>query len=378
MKILQLTRQFLPSEGGIESVVEGLSCALQDKGHTVRIATLRSLFATSTEAPATSIEAGLEVRRMRHWGPRRYPVAPSVLTEIRGYDLVHIHAIDFFVDYLSLMRRLHRTPLVISTHGGIFHTKWATRFKQMYFNTVTRMSLGGVGAVVCVSHQDREKFGEIVPLRSIHLIENGVNIDRFRSLKKRVEPGLILGISRLAENKCIHKVLDAMAPLKDRYPHMRLEWVGVDYAGLQSSLEKRAAELGLSSRVRFHGVASREALYRLLERAHLFVSASNYEGFGLSTIEAMSAATVPVVTGVGAHPDVIEDGVSGFLTDVAAAELSSCIERVLEMPQQKVMAMGEAARAATRRFSWSEIAPQYEQLYSNVIRTGSASGALAI
>ena len=103
MKILQLTRQFLPSEGGIESVVEGLGCALQRRGHTVRVATLRTLFATGETASAESVEAGLPVRRMRHWGPKRYPVAPTALAEIRGYDLVHIHAIDFFVDYLSML-----------------------------------------------------------------------------------------------------------------------------------------------------------------------------------------------------------------------------------------------------------------------------------
>jgi len=261
---------------------------------------------------------------------------------------------------------------VVSTHGGIFHTQWANRFKQMYFKSVTRMSLRGVGAVACVSQQDRETFGEIVPLQSIHLIENGANIDRFWSLQKRVEPGVILGISRLAENKCVHKVLEAMVRLKDRYPQMRLEWVGVDYAGLQASLERRAVELGLGGRVRFHGATSRETLYDLLERAHLFVSASNYEGFGLSTIEAMSAATVPVVTSVGAHPDVIQNGVSGFLTDANATELSMCIERVLAMPQEKAKAMGEAARAATRRFSWTEIVPQYEQLYHQVVETGHA------
>jgi alpha-1,3-mannosyltransferase len=378
MKILQLTRQFLPSEGGIESVVEGLSCALQKKGHTVRVATLRLLFATGATAPAESMEAGLAVRRMRHWGPRRYPVAPAALAEIRGYDLVHIHAIDFFVDYLSLSRLLHRIPLVVSTHGGIFHTQWASRFKEMYFKTVTRMSLGGVGAVVCVSQQDREKFEEIVSPQNIHLIENGANIDRFWSLQKTVEPGLILGISRLAENKRIHKVLEAMASLKDRYPQMRLEWVGADFAELRSSLERRVVELGLSGRVRFHGATSREELYGLLERAHLFVSASAYEGFGLSTIEAMSAATVPVVTAVGAHPDVIEDGVSGFLTDADATELSTYMERVLAMPLEKVAAMGEAARAATRRFSWTEIAPQYEQLYSHVLGTGRNAGAWSL
>src|SRR5260370_11647587 len=91
-----------------------------------------------------------------------------------------------------------------------------------------------------------------------------------------------LGISRLAENKCVHKVLEAMAPLKDRYPQMRLEWVGVDYAGPQSSLERRGVEIGLCDRVRFHGVARRETLYSLVERAHLFVSASDYESFGVS------------------------------------------------------------------------------------------------
>ena len=375
MKILQLTRQFLPSEGGIESVVEGLGCALQRRGHTVRVATLRTLFATGETASAESVEAGLPVRRMRHWGPKRYPVAPTALAEIRGYDLVHIHAIDFFVDYLSMLRPLHRIPLVVSTHGGIFHTKWASSFKQMYFKTITRLSLSGIGAVVCVSHQDREKFEEIVQPERIRLIQNGANIDRFWNLRKNVKPGLLLGISRLAENKCVHKVLEAMAPLKDRYPEMRLEWVGADYSGLREALERRAVALGLGGRVRFHGSTDREALYRLLERSHLFVSASAYEGFGLSTIEAMSAATVPVVTAVGAHPDVIQHGVSGFLTSPDAAELSKYIEQTLAMSPERVATMGDKASAATRRFSWSEIAPHYEKLYSQVIRTGHNSGA---
>ena len=147
----------------MESVVEGLSIALQHSGHTVQVATLRLLFASGALAPAQSLEAGVPVRRMRHWGPRRYPVAPAALRAIRGYDLVHIHAIDFFVDYLSLLRWVHRIPLVVSTHGGFFHTQRAQAFKEWYFKTVTRQSLGGVGAVVCVSQHDREMFAGIVP-----------------------------------------------------------------------------------------------------------------------------------------------------------------------------------------------------------------------
>jgi alpha-1,3-mannosyltransferase len=367
MKILQLTRQFLPAQGGMESVVKGLSVALQDNGHTVQVATLRLLFSTGATASAESVEAGLTVHRMRHWGPRRYPVALAALSAIWGYDLVHIHAIDFFVDYLSLLRLLHRVPLVVSTHGGFFHTPRAQAFKEMYFNTITRQSLGRVGAVVCVSQHDRERFARIVSPERIRVIENGANIDRFWTLKKCIEPGLVVGISRLAENKRVHKVLEAMAALKNRYPYLSLEWVGADFAGLRAELERRVVELGLVGRVRFHGEVSDEELYRLLERAHMFVSASCYEGFGLSTVEAMSAATVVVVTPVGAHPDVIEHGVSGLLTDSQAIRLAAHMEQVIRMPAEKLLQMGEAARAATKRFSWSQVTPRYEQLYRDVM-----------
>jgi alpha-1,3-mannosyltransferase len=359
----------------MESVVEGLSVALQQNGHTVQVATLRLLFSNGATAPAKSVEAGLDVRRMRHWGPRRYPVAPGVFRAIRGYDLVHIHAIDFFVDFLSLLRLVHRIPLVISTHGGFFHTGRARAFKEVYFKTVTRRSLGGVGAVVCVSQHDRQMFSSIVPPQRIRVIENGANIDGLWSVKKRLEPGLVLGVARLAENKRVHKVLEAMAELKDRFPHLRLEWVGTDFDGLRASLEHRVIDLGLSGRVRFHGAVGREELYGLLQRAHLFVSASAYEGFGLSTIEAMSAATVVVVTAVGVHPDVVQDGVTGFLVDQNATGLSTQMERALSLPEETLAAIGDQARAATKRFSWSRIVLQYEQLYREVLGTEACSAA---
>ncbi len=367
MKILQLTRQFLPAQGGMESFVEGLSGALQRNGHCVQVATLRTLFATGEAAPAFSIESGLTVHRIRHWGSRRYPLAPAALQAIRGYDLVHIHAIDFFVDYLSSLRWLHRIPLVVSTHGGFFHTQHARRLKELYFRTITRQTLAGVEAVVCVSRHDRDMFSKIVPPHRLRTIENGAAIERFWSVEKDIEPGLIVGVSRLAENKRIFRVLEAMALLKHRYPYLRLEWVGSDFAGLRAPLEQRAADLGLRGRVTFHGRASGQDLCRMLKRAHVFVSASSYEGFGLSTIEAMSAATVVVVTAVGAHPDVVHDGVTGFLVDQDALGLETQIERALTLPESRLRLMGEAARAATRCFAWSEVAPRYEQLYREVL-----------
>jgi glycosyltransferase involved in cell wall biosynthesis len=114
-----------------------------------------------------------------------------------------------------------------------------------------------------------------------------------------------------------------------------------------------------------------------LARAHLFVSSSSYEGFGLSTIEAMSTATAVVVTDVGAHADVVQHGVNGLLVDKEAtglgARLANAISGALRLPPEKLTAMGEAARAATQRFSWTQIAPRYEQLYRDVLaKSGKA------
>jgi alpha-1,3-mannosyltransferase len=82
----------------------------------------------------------------------------------------------------------------------------------------------------------------------------------------------------------------------------------------------------------------------------------------------MSAATVVVVTPVGVHSEVVRDKVSGFMTDLNAETLSATMRLVMEMPRQELLAMGAAARSATQRFSWSNVAPHYEQLYREVIR----------
>lgn len=58
MKILQLTRQFLPAVGGLESVVEGLSVALKRNGHTVQVATLRLLSPPVRSPPASPSKPG--------------------------------------------------------------------------------------------------------------------------------------------------------------------------------------------------------------------------------------------------------------------------------------------------------------------------------
>jgi alpha-1,3-mannosyltransferase len=72
---------------------------------------------------------------------------------------------------------------------------------------------------------------------------------------------------------------------------------------------------------------------------------------------------------------VVRNGLSGWLIDQDAIGLAAAMERGLSMPQEKLAEMGDAARSATRRFSWSQIAPRYEQLYRDVLAVQQRSPA---
>jgi alpha-1,3-mannosyltransferase len=374
MQIVQVYRQFLPSTGGTENVVYGLSRALQQQGQRCDIATLRSIFSSGeTCAPTAQID-GLAVYRFPHLGIRRYPIAPAVLSMVGAYDVVHIHAIDFFVDFLVATRALHRRPIVVTTHGGIFHTRWMLPLKKLFFQTITRLSLRGVAAVVCVSQHDYDLFRPIVPAHRLHIIANGIAMQPLLAIEKRIQPGLLLGIGRIVENKRVVALIDLLPALAAEVPHVRLVWVGADQEQRRAELLERAQRLGVAERVHFTGQVSDAELYDLLARAHLFVSASSYEAFGITTIEAMGSGTVPVVTPVGVHPEVVHDGQNGFLWRLEDhAQAIARLRHALRLDLAEVQQMGQAARQVAQRYAWESVVQSYLTLYQQVSERGIAT-----
>jgi len=123
MLIVHVVRQFAPSVGGLEDVVRELSKRQVESGFAVRVVTLDRAFRPREASGAVSLNAyetidGVEVIRIPYWGSQRYPIAPRVLRYIRTADLVHVHGIDFFFDFLALTKPLHRRRLVVSIGRG--------------------------------------------------------------------------------------------------------------------------------------------------------------------------------------------------------------------------------------------------------------------
>lgn len=283
----------------------------------------------------------------------------------RDFDVVHVHNTDFFCDFLARTRRLHRKSLVLATHGGFFHTATAAGLKRLYFHTITRGSLRGFDVVTADSQSDRQLFLPICD--RVRVMHDGVDWPTYSAVKKRIEPGLLVYVGRLASNKRVDHLLRACALAREQAPHLHLVLIGMDFESIQPQLKALASQLGIKDAIEFLGVAPRETVLEYLGRANLFVSASEYESFGMSVIEAMAAGTLPVVNRLPPFELFVEPGQNGWFCDFSdPAQAAQTLVEALRCPPAQLELMGQRARTVAERYSWARIAKEWESLYSQV------------
>jgi alpha-1,3-mannosyltransferase len=295
LRLIHVVRQYLPNIGGLEDVVRNLAAGQKDRFASVEIVTLDRLFREpETVLPHRETIEDVEVIRIPYRGSSRYPIAPSVLANIKNADLVHVHGVDFFYDALALTRIWHGRKLVATTHGGFFHTPKFARLKSVWFQTLTRLSSSQYAALACCSASDLDLFNRIAPGKT-QLIENGADIRKFQNASARGARKRLLTLGRFSSNKRLDRLLDLMAVLSAEDPAWHLEIAGTESDLTREDLAQRAQALGLEDKVRVHLGLSNSGLRALMGQCSFFVSASQYEGFGLALIEAMSAGLIPVV-----------------------------------------------------------------------------------
>lgn len=362
--VVQVVRQYAPGRGGLEDVVGNLSRLLLARGYRVRVVTCNSLF-TGRERllPSSEMIDGVEVVRVPWFGSTRYPVAPQVLRHIRDADLVHVHAVDFFFDFLAVTRPFHGKPMIATTHGGFFHTKKYAAIKRLWFRTVTRLSCLAYRAIVCCSRSDLELFDTIAANRTV-LVENGVDTEKFAGLASSLPTRRMITIGRFSVNKRLERLLDVMARLIEREPRWHLDIVGSPSDLTEADLRREIAARGLAEHVGLHVAVPNETVRQLIAGASIFISASDYEGFGLVAVEAMSAGLLPVLNSNEAYRSLAGQHSIVRLTDFEnATKAVEAVEAAFAGLASDPEAMRHALMEVASGYSWDTVVDQYTAVY---------------
>lgn len=244
----------------------------------------------------------------------------------------------------AIILREVASPLSARRHDPYWQNRLAYRLAPWLYPRADR--------VVCLTSAVQRElvahFG-VAPQRAVHLGTNAV-LDHgdLARLARPIfrDPGAIVAVGRLSPEKDFLRLIKAFAALSVVYP-VRLTILGEGPE--RARLERLIAERDLGQRVSLPGFVAEPLEH--IRRARLLVSASRYEGFGNSIVEALACGTPVVATDAPHGPrEILADGQFGILVPPGnATALAFGMARALRIPVDSRPLRARAAAFTTER-----------------------------
>jgi len=360
MKITMVTNNLYPCIGGVERVIECIFKKLIERGHEVKVICLDTCANSKKKLKINEKLGKIKIERIPYFDFKYYKIALGALGKVREADIIHVHGIGFFSDFLIATKFIHKKPVVVSTHGGIFHTKKIALVKNFYFNIIQRFMLRFADSVIAVSKNDLELFNKIS--KKNILIENGVNVEAFSSGKKEKNTFLFLG--RFSKNKRVELLFDSFALLKNKI-NFTLFIAGTDWENLLDSYKRKCEALGIVKNVKFILNPNDEKTKELYAKSEYFVSASRYEGFGIALVEAMASGCIGIVQKNTGFANILGSKNKGYFVDFEKNEkAANDIKEIISTEKKDVI---KEARKKAGSFSWDSRIDKLEKIYRELI-----------
>ena len=356
-----------PTYGGSGIVATELGLELAARGHEVHFITYANPIRLDPGLPRIHYhEVEVSAYPLFLYPPYCLALASRMAEVAACYnlDLLHVHyAIPHSIAALlaqQMMATDRRLPFVTTLHGTDITLVGADR---SYF-PITKFSIEKSDGITTISQYLQEKTREVFGVANeIRVIHNFVNCDLYRpDPQSQPEEKQLIHLSNF---RPVKRVLDCIRILKEVLKSMPAHLTMVGDGPERGPAEMLARELGIDDKVTFLG--KQDHVERLIPKYHVLLMPSEMEAFGLAALEAMACGVPPVATRIGGVPELISDGVDGFLEPVGDVAAQGARVVSLLTDERLYEKMSVAARhAAQTRYSTSLIIPQYERHYEEV------------
>ncbi len=232
-----------------------------------------------------------------------------------------------------------------------------------------RLAIRRVADIVAISPYVETVYRNITGAR-FHLADNLVPDKWFKTVITEV-PGRILCAATVVPGKGLHFLAQGLSHLTSTVPEAHLHVAGrLDDRRYVKRLRHLLDERRLNDRVSFLGPLDGSSMQREYSQCALLVLPSLCETAPLAVQEAMAAARPVVATSVGGVPDLVEDGVTGFLAPPGDARgLSERIEQLLRDSALRTRMGRRGQEVARERFRRDTVVARYRQIYEDVLKT---------
>jgi D-inositol-3-phosphate glycosyltransferase len=285
------------------------------------------------------------------------------LSGVVAHRIKHVLDIPFVATFHTLAR--------VKAEGGDPEPAWRDRAEAEIITCAD---------AICVScteeeHQFRRLYGD--PQGRIEIVAPGVEHAFFApgdqagaraALELPADRKVLLFVGRIQPLKAPDVAIRALAEL-GRLDALLLVVGGASGAegdGETARAHELVADLGLQDQVRFVPPQPHHILSTYYRAADVVLVPSRSESFGLVALEAAACGVPIVASAVGGLLSLVDDGETGFLVrDRAPEDFAKAIARILDDPALAT-AMGIAAAARAKRYTWSFAAARLRRLYADL------------
>jgi alpha-1,3-mannosyltransferase len=366
LKVLHITTDFLPGSGGMERFIRDLVIHSRTIGIDPSVLALNKIAGDDRTLPPMEMIDGIPITRVGFLDLKYYKPAALPIELLKSADILHVHGVGAPLDFVAATKSIHRRPIVLSTHGGIFHTADLSVLKDWYFGIVKKFVLPRVNQIVACGQADRELFVNR-GVTNLIAIDNGIDLAPFAGDDSQRVSNRLLFVGRIVPNKSVDNLIRSLAQLRHLGTPATLRIVGPDRNGLIDGLKQLAMDLALKESVTFAGELSDRDLPAEYHQADLFVSASRHEGFGISAVEAMAGGAIPLLNDIPAFRYLLKNdsnvqfgGLTDFSDPKASAEALGRLLSSDRVPQRA------AARRRAADFAWDQLIPRWRELYDSL------------
>jgi L-malate glycosyltransferase len=293
-------------------------------------------------------------------------------------DLLHVHyAIPHSISAIlarESIKEKRYVPVITTLHGTDITLVGADRS----YLPITRYGIQQSDGVTAVSKFLKQATIETFDFDDIEVIPNFICPEHYQKiedspLKHELAPNgerLLIHVSNFRAVKRPVDCVEILAKVLQKKTDVKLIMVGdgPEY----SAVHHRAKTLNVLDKVNFVGKQPKIADY--LGIADVSLLPSELESFGLAALEAQSCELPVVASRVGGIPEVINEGESGFMSDVGDTEkMSADVLRLLNNEDLRQKFGKRGRELAVSRYSSEKIIPQYISFYEKVLNKKTAT-----
>lgn len=211
--------------------------------------------------------------------------------------------------------------------------------------------------------------------KKIVVLRSGIDCSRFFFTPRHLNPGdtiKIITIGRLVGKKGIAYGIRAVAKLIKHYPTIEYNIVGD--GPLHEELQQLIAELAVGDQVKLLGAKEQQELIEILDRSHILVAPSitdeegNQEGIPNVLKEAMAMGLPVISTEHAAIPELIEDGITGFLVPERDVDgLAEKLSYVIEHPELWIKIIQAGRTRVENYYDINQLNEQLVDVYQQLL-----------